>query len=84
MKSEVINIKVAQNGRMILPLDVRKALGVHGEGVVVLSVDGDVIKLSSVSRSLAEAREIYRKHVKTDEDSDAFLAARRLDADSGS
>jgi bifunctional DNA-binding transcriptional regulator/antitoxin component of YhaV-PrlF toxin-antitoxin module len=81
MKHQLINVKIAQNGRMILPLEVRKALDVSGEGVVVLSVDGDEIRLSSIRKSLAEAREIYRKHVKLDVDSDAFLSARRAEAE---
>jgi bifunctional DNA-binding transcriptional regulator/antitoxin component of YhaV-PrlF toxin-antitoxin module len=81
MKLENVNLKVAQNGRMILPLEVRKALDVNGEGVVVLSMDGDQVRLSSIRKSLAEAREIYRTHAKLDADSDAFLAARRAETE---
>jgi bifunctional DNA-binding transcriptional regulator/antitoxin component of YhaV-PrlF toxin-antitoxin module len=81
MKLDSLNLKVAQNGRMILPLEVRKALDVNGEGVVVLSMDGDQVRLSSIRKSLAEAREIYQKHVKLDADTDAFLAARRAETE---
>ncbi len=38
---ETIDVRVATNGRMVLPRSVRNALGVTGAGVVVLSVDGD-------------------------------------------
>ena len=49
---DVMDVRVASNGRMVLPRAVREALGVTGAGVVVLSVDGDEVKLSSITLSV--------------------------------
>ena len=77
MKLDVTNIKVAVNGRMILPLKVRKALGVTGEGIVVLSMNGNDVKLSSIRESMAHAQKLYRDNVKVHETTDDFLKERR-------
>jgi bifunctional DNA-binding transcriptional regulator/antitoxin component of YhaV-PrlF toxin-antitoxin module len=53
---EMIDVRVATNGRMLLPRSVRNALGVTGAGVVILSVDGDEVKLSSMRQSIEERR----------------------------
>ena len=75
--TEVMNLKVAHNGRVILPLKVRKALGVNGEGVVLLSMDGDSVKLSSVRESVLRAQKLYRDNVRVLETTDDFLKERR-------
>lgn len=75
-----VDIRVAENGRMVLPRTVREALGLTGAGVVVLSIDGDDVKLSSMRKSIQQAQALYRAHVTDDQPSDAFLEARRLEA----
>jgi antitoxin PrlF len=77
--TEVINLKIAQNGRVILPLKVRKALGVNGEGVVLLSLDGDSVKLSSIRESILRAQKLYRDNVKVHETTEDFLKDRRAE-----
>lgn len=79
MKQDITNIKVGANGRMILPLKVRKALGVTGEGVVVVSMDGNDVKLSSIRESMAHAQKLYRDNVKVDETTEDFLKERRAE-----
>ena len=79
MKQEITNVKVGANGRMILPLKVRKALGVTGEGVVVVSMDGNDVKLSSIRESMAHAQKLYRDNVKVDETTEDFLKERRAE-----
>lgn len=77
---DVMDVRVASNGRMVLPRAVREALGVTGAGVVVLSVDGDEVKLSSITQSVKLAQALYRTHVSNDRSSDEFLEARRIEA----
>ena len=79
MKQDITNVKVGANGRMILPLKVRKALGVTGEGVVVVSMDGNDVKLSSIRESMARAQKLYRDNVKVDETTEDFLKERRAE-----
>ena len=78
--ADVMNLKVAENGRVILPLKVRKALGVSGEGVVLLTLDGDGVRLSSVRESILRAQKLYRDNVKVHETTDDFLKERRAEA----
>ena len=78
---ETIDVRVATNGRMVLPRSVRNALGVTGAGVVVLSVDGDVVKLSSMRQSINRAQALYRARVTNDQSSADFLEERRIEAD---
>ncbi len=77
---DVIDVRVAPNGRMVLPRAARAALGVTGAGVVAVTVEGDVVKLTSMRASIARAQALYRAHVKDDQSSDAFLEARRREA----
>ena len=78
---EVIDVRVATNGRMVLPRSVRNALGLTGAGVVVLSVDGDEVKLSSMRQSINRAQALYRANVTNDQSSDDFLEERRIEAE---
>ena len=43
-----MDIKVAGNGRMILPASVRKAMGLHGDAKVILTVENDQVRLSPI------------------------------------
>ena len=78
---EMIDIRIAENGRMVLPRSARNALGVTGAGVVVLSIDGDDVKLTSMRQSIKRAQDLYRQHATNDLSVDDFLAERRAEAD---
>lgn len=78
---QVINARIAENGRMVLPKAARKALGVTGAWVVALVVDGDEVKLTSLASRIKHAQELYRLHVKNDYSSDDFLEERREEAE---
>lgn len=77
---QVIDIRVADNGRMVLPKAARVALGVTGAGVVALCVEGDEVKLTSMANSVKRAQALYRQHVKDDRTSEDFLEERRQEA----
>jgi len=78
--AEAIEIHVATNGRMVLPRAARAALGVTGAGVILLSVDGEEVKLTSVRQSVLRAQALYRAHVVDDRSSEAFLEERRAES----
>ena len=78
--SKTLDIRIAQNGRMVLPRSARNALGVTGAGVVLLSIDGDAVKLTSMAQSIKRAQELYRQHAAHDLPVEEFLAERRADA----
>ena len=79
--SQVINARIAANGRMVLPKAVRAALGVTGASVVALVVDGDEVKLTSMASRIKYAQALYRQHVKDGTSSDDFLEQRRQEAE---
>jgi len=77
---ETIDIRIAPNGRMVLPRAARAALGVTGAGVVVLSIDGGEVRLTSMQQSIKRAQDLYRQHASSDLSVDDFLAERRVEA----
>ncbi len=79
--SEVVDVRIATNGRMVLPRAVREALGMTGAGVVLLTVDGDDVRLTSMRRSIERAQALYRQYVIDDQPSGAFLEDRRREAE---
>ena len=78
--SETMDVRIAPNGRMVLPRSARKVLGVTGAGVVVLSIDGDAVRLTSMAQSIKRAQDLYQQHAKQDLPVDDFLAERRAEA----
>ena len=75
-----IDIKVAENGRMILPQSVRKAMGLQGEAKVILTLENDEVRLTPIGHGVARARALYRQHARTERTMDAFLEDRREEA----
>lgn len=78
--NKVMDVRVSENGRLVLPRSVRKALGMDGGGVLVLSVEGDAVTLTSMRQSIGKAQALYRAHVIEDLSSEDFLRARALEA----
>jgi AbrB family looped-hinge helix DNA binding protein len=72
-------VKIAANGRMVLPQAVRQAIGIKGESKLILRVEDGEVRLSTVSSGVKKAQELYRKHVKHERSSDDFLATRERD-----
>ena len=71
-----MDVKVAENGRMILPQSVRKAMGLQGEAKVILTVENDEVRLTPIGHGVARARALYRQHAKAERTTDDFLADR--------
>ena len=74
------DIPVQENGRMVLPAALRRALGVEkGDRVVVLATD-DGVELTTAQRARRRAQERFRRLVPEGEDVvDAFLAEKRAE-----
>lgn len=75
-----MDIRVAENGRMILPQPVRKAMGLRGEAKVILTLENDEVRLTPIGHGVARARALYRQHAKTERSTDSFLDDRREEA----
>ncbi|KTS04752.1 hypothetical protein SB2_06060 [Methylobacterium radiotolerans] len=77
--SFVTDVKLAANGRMVLPQAVREAMGVSGETRIIVTVDGTDVRLSPIANVVTKLQALYREHVKHDADAEAFLEERRGD-----
>ena len=47
---DIISRKIDKLGRIVLPMDFRKALGLEGEAEVVLSIRGNAITVKGAKR----------------------------------
>lgn len=75
-----IDVRVAENGRMILPQSVRKAMGLKGETKVILTLENDEVRLSPIGHGVSRARALYREHAKSSRTVDDFLSDRKDEA----
>jgi bifunctional DNA-binding transcriptional regulator/antitoxin component of YhaV-PrlF toxin-antitoxin module len=80
MATQTIDVKVASNGRMILPLVVRKAMRLHGDAKIILTLEDDQVRLSPIGHGVARAQALYRAHVKLPRTTDEFLSDRQIEA----
>lgn len=74
-------VQVAENGRMNLPADVRRALGLNGAGRIILTQDENGVLLTTADHALKRVRALAAPF-KQDGRSvvDELLADRREDA----
>lgn len=75
----VTDVKLAANGRMVLPHAVREAMGVTGETRIIVTVEGAEVRLSPIANVVTRLQALYREHVKYDADTGAFLEERCSD-----
>jgi AbrB family looped-hinge helix DNA binding protein len=57
--------RVNQNGRVVIPASFRKHLGIRPGDEVVLRIEDDELRITTLRRNLERARRLVRKHVKS-------------------
>lgn len=77
-----VQVTITPNGRMSLPVDIRRRLGLAGGGELLVEETDDGVILRTVAQSIAHAQALARKYTegKPEASVDAFLAARRADS----
>lgn len=77
-----IHIPVAANGRISLPANIRKRLGVARGGALLLQETSDGVVLRTVAQSVKHAQKLSRRYIGKHDGAtvDAFLAQRREDS----
>jgi AbrB family looped-hinge helix DNA binding protein len=77
-----IQVSITPNGRMSLPADIRKRLGVAGGGALLVEETPDGVILRTVAQSIAHAQAIARKYTGGNPSAsvDAFIANRKADS----
>lgn len=81
MASQSMDIRVASNGRMVLPVSVRKAMGLHGDSKVILTIEEDQVRLSPIGHGVSRAQALYRQHAKLSRTTDDFLDDRKAEVE---
>ena len=77
-----IEIKVAPNGRMVLPADVRRRLGFENGGKLTLNESEFGLELTNFRQRAKRAQALYKKYSegKKTTSVDEFIAMRRAEA----
>jgi AbrB family looped-hinge helix DNA binding protein len=57
-------LRVNENGRVVIPAAFRKALGINVGDEVVLRIEDDELRITTLKRRLERAQRLVRKHVK--------------------
>jgi len=70
--------RINENGRVVIPASIRKALGINAGDEVVLRIEDDELRITTLKHRLARARRRVRKYVKPGHSLvDDLLAERR-------
>ena len=77
------DVTVAPNGRLLLPLSVRRALGLEGEARVTITVVDGEARLTLARGGVERARALYRDKATSPGSTDDFLARRRVEDGEG-
>jgi AbrB family looped-hinge helix DNA binding protein len=74
-------LRVNENGRVVIPAEFRKALGIHAGDEVILSWKDDEIRITTMKRRIERAQRHVRKYVKPGVSLvDEMIADRRREA----
>lgn len=72
--------RVNENGRLVIPASFRKALGIKIGDEVVLRIEDDELRITTLQHRLARAQRLVRKHVKPGDSLSAELITERRQA----
>jgi AbrB family looped-hinge helix DNA binding protein len=74
-----IQVTITANGRMSLPADIRKRLGLSAGGALLVEETADGVILRTPAQSIAHAQALAQHYAKGKADAsvEAFLARRR-------
>jgi len=57
-------MRVNENGRVVIPASFRKALGIKAGDEVILRIENDELRITTLKRRLERAQRLVRAHVK--------------------
>jgi AbrB family looped-hinge helix DNA binding protein len=74
-----VQVIITPNGRMSLPADIRKRLGLSGGGALLVEETADGVILRTVAQSIAYAQTLAKRYTGDNDGAsvDAFIARRR-------
>jgi AbrB family looped-hinge helix DNA binding protein len=76
--SEKTKLKMAKNGRVVIPAQFRKALGISAGGEIILRWEDDELRITTMKQNIERAQRHARKYLKPGVSVvDEFIAERR-------
>lgn len=63
MSPQESHTRINQNGRVVIPASFRRALGIRPGETVVLRIENDELRITTLRQRLAKARQLVRAHV---------------------
>lgn len=57
-------LRVNENGRVVIPASFRKALGISVGDELLLRIEDDELRITTLKRRLERAQRLLRRHVK--------------------
>lgn len=57
-------MRVNENGRVVIPASFRKRLGIKVGDELVLRIEDDELRITTLKRNIERAQRLVRKHVK--------------------
>jgi AbrB family looped-hinge helix DNA binding protein len=76
-----LRVNITPNGRMSLPIGIRKRLGLEGGGAVLVEETPEGVILRTVDQAVVKAQAIAKRYAEhPDASVDTFLAARRAES----
>jgi AbrB family looped-hinge helix DNA binding protein len=70
--------RINENGRVVIPASFRRALGIQPGDTVVLRIENNELRMTTLRQRLAKAQQLVRKHVtQTTSLVDELIAERR-------
>jgi len=74
-------LRVNENGRMVIPIAFRRAVGINAGDEVILRVEDDELRITTLKKRLERAQRLVRKYIKPGLSlSDELIAERRREA----
>ena len=74
-------MKINENGRVVIPAAFRKALGIRAGDVIVLRIEDDELRMTTMRKNIERAQRMVRKYVKPGVSLvDELIADRRREA----
>lgn len=73
-------VSVSQTGRMNLPADMRRALGLTGPGRVIVTQEEGGLRITTMQQSLKHIRDLARPYRPKRFASDELISDRRMEA----
>jgi AbrB family looped-hinge helix DNA binding protein len=74
-------LRINENGRVVIPAAFRKALGINPGDEIILQLDEDELRITTVKRRIERAQRTVRKYIKPGRSlADELIADRRREA----